>query len=82
MQLEEERVCFMSQLSDNTPSLREVKAGTGRQKLEQRPWRLLACFPWLAQLAFLNTQDHQARSSIAHNGLGSPPLIINPENTP
>jgi hypothetical protein len=42
-----------------------------KQELMQRPWRiffffLLACFPWLAQLALLS-QDYQPSDGTTHN---------------
>lgn len=47
-------------------SLKEVKyrnsnkAGSWSQDLMQRPWSLLACFPWLAHPTSYRTQDHQS----------------------
>lgn len=38
---------------------------------------LTGLLPWLAQPAFLHTQDLPPRDGIAHNGLGPPTSIIN-----
>lgn len=42
---------------------------------------LLACSPWLAQLALFFSPDHKAKYDIAHSGLGLLPSINNKENT-
>jgi len=48
-----------------------TQAGTWRQELKQdmKEHRLLACSPWLAQLAF---QDHKPKDSANHIELSSP----------
>jgi hypothetical protein len=58
-----------------SPSLKEVRTGSWRQELTQRPWRGVAY--WLAShglrsLLFYTTQNHQLRDGPTHKGLGPP----------
>jgi hypothetical protein len=50
---------------------RNLEAGADAEAMEG--CCLLACFSWLAQLAY-KIQDHQSRDGTTHNGLG-PPLL-------
>lgn len=59
-QLEKERISFILQFSDHTPSLRKVRTGTQGRKLVTgtsaeaiEECCLLTCCPWFAQPAFL-----------------------------
>ena len=75
-QAEEDRV-YLADTSDHSPSLKQVRAGTWRQELMQKPWRGAAY--WLALHGLLSllsyrTQDHQPRDGPTHNGLGPPPV--------
>jgi hypothetical protein len=64
-------VCFSLQLSGHTLSLREVRPGTWKQELKQRPWRSAA--DWLAPPGLLSlfytTQDHPSMG-------GSHPSVV------
>ena len=61
----------------------ELRAGTWKQELMQRPWRGAAY--WLVPHGMINlcsyrTQDHQPRDGPSHNGLSSFVPSINQEN--
>ena len=56
------------------------RAGTWRQELMQRPWRIAVY--WVASHGLLSllsyrTQDHQPRDGTTHNGSDPPSLITN-----
>ena len=61
---------------------REVRAGTCRQELKQRPWKdaayCLALHCWLSYLLY-TALDHLPRGGTAHSGLHPPTPIINQE---
>ena len=72
-------------------SSKEVRAGTqggnpeaGTEAEVMEECCLLACFPWLAQLAFLKTttQNHRPKGGASHYGLSLLTLIINQEKFP
>jgi len=80
--LGEGRVC-LSLHFDIICSTTELKAGTGRQELKQRPWRITAY--WLASHGLLSllscrTEDHQPRDGATHSGLGPLILIVKQDN--
>lgn len=82
-QLGEERVYFISKLSDHTPSLsksgQELKARMWRQDLKQRERRGVAYKftpNGLLCLPTYSIQDHQTRYRITHSELGSLMSII------
>ena len=67
-------------------SLKEVRTGT-RAGQEAEPDAeamegcfLLACFPWLAQLAFLQNPGPSGQDGTTDHGLGPPQLTTNWEN--
>lgn len=61
-------------------SRQELKAGTWRKELKQRPQRS-AVF-WLSLLSLLSytSQDHLPRNGTTHNGRGPPTAITNQDN--
>lgn len=79
-QLGNERVCISSQAHDHEgKSGKEVKAGTRKQELKQRPWEEAAS--WLAfhgslSLISCSPQDPLPRSDIIHSELSPPKAII------
>ena len=68
----EERLYFTRQLVNS--SLREARAGTYRQDLIQRPWRVLLTrlLSMACSCCLYCTQEHLSRGGICHE-LGSPP---------
>jgi hypothetical protein len=56
------------------------RAGSWRQELMQKPWRVLLTGSWLDSLMSYKTQDHQPRDGTSHNRLGPPQLITTWEN--
>jgi len=74
---------FSSHFHIAISSPKEVRTGTqagqeaGADAEAMEGCYLLACSPWLAQLASYRTKDHQPRDSTTHNGLGPPPSITN-----
>ena len=83
-QLKEERVysAYTSTLlfiSKGSQDRNSHRAGTWRQELMQRPWRVLLinCLPGLFSLLSYRAQDYQLRDATIHNELGTPTLIIN-----
>jgi hypothetical protein len=58
--------CFSSLKEVRTGTQAGQGAGDGAEAMEG--CSLLACFPWLAQLALLQNQDYQPRDGITHKG--------------
>ena len=73
----DEKSVYLAYTSTCCSSPKEVKTGThtgqeaGTDTETMEECYLLACFPWLAQLAY-RTQDYQLRDGTTHNGPSHP----------
>lgn len=68
------------ELSHHSPSWRELRAGSQRQELNQRPKRNTSY--WLAHYLYYTLQTHLPRNGTAHSGPGSLASINNQKNDP
>jgi hypothetical protein len=76
----EERIYSAYPFTEASQDRNSSRAGTWRQELMQRLWRVTAY--WLAPHGLLSllsyrTKDHQPRDGTTHNELDPPPLIAN-----
>lgn len=69
----EEASLFRLTLSDDSPSLSKVKAGTWKYELILRPWRN-AAYCSLSLFSY-RTQVYQPRDGSSHHGLGPLPSV-------
>lgn len=68
-------------LTGFSPSLREVREGTQRRELKQKPWRVAVY--WLASWGLLNClSTYLPKAGSAHSGLGPVTSINNQGNAP
>jgi hypothetical protein len=78
----EERIILAyccASLKEGSQDRNSHRAGTWRQELMYRPWRVATYWlasPGLFSLLSYRTQDHQPRDGNTYNGLGPPPPLI------